>query len=295
MVLLPILGAAQNSSKFVSVNKSKIAYKFIENPKREPNDAIIVFESGLGMGGGNFEPVFQYLPKNASYFVYDRNGLGQSDTDQSLKSDSDIVARLHEILTGLEIKPPYLLVGHSLGGAFIRLYESKFQDEVSGMVFIDPTDFMLSETENKTARIESKSAIGYRELWPKMLSDMVSDPNMPKGVRAEMQQQLETGKQFFREYRDLPPVGKKPIAVLIAYNRHVEKHEEELAVKLGIKSRPWFDAFDELRIRHYSNMIEDNQKGFLMLLPRYSHGVHNQDPELVGNVISTIWNAGNQP
>ncbi|UMY65309.1 alpha/beta fold hydrolase [Flavobacterium sp. HJ-32-4] len=52
----------------------------------KPGNPLIVFESGLGMGGGNFEPVFAHLPKDACYVVYDRNGLGESEADDRLEN-----------------------------------------------------------------------------------------------------------------------------------------------------------------------------------------------------------------
>lgn len=286
---IPIFANAQLPTRFQTINNSKIAYKIKSLDTRNPNQPVIVFESGLGMGGGNFEIVFQYLPKDAGYFVYDRNGLGQSGIDVSLKTDSDVVTRLHELLEKAQVRPPYLLVGHSIGGAFIRLFESKYPNEVSGLVFIDPTDFMLTEIENATATKQSKSKMGYRELWSKMMLDMSQDQNMPEGFRLETQRESNASQPFFKEYQNLKPLGNIPVAVLIAYNRRIEKFEEEMNAKLGLSGKPWFKAFDDLRITHYSKMIETNHNSFLMLLPQYSHGIHNQDPELTGKVISRIF------
>ncbi|RZJ68781.1 MAG: alpha/beta hydrolase [Flavobacterium sp.] len=286
---VPFFASAQLPTQFQILNNLKIAYKITLSENRKPNEPVIVFESGLGMGGGNFETVFQYLPKDASYFVYDRNGLGESQIDPAVKTDSDVVDQLHTLLVKAKIKPPYLLVGHSIGGAFVRLFESKYPDEVAGMVFIDPTDFMLSDVENAAATKQSKSKIGYRELWPKMLTDISQDKNTPNGLRAEAERELRASEPFFAEYQNLKPLGNIPVAVLIAYNRRSEKFEEEMNAKLGLSGKPWFKAFDDLRIEHYSKMIATNDRSFLMLLPQYSHGVHNQDPELVGNVISYIF------
>lgn len=86
---------------------------------------------------------------NIPYFSYDRNGLGNSDPDPSLKSDQDVVDKLHLILSALEIKPPYLLVGHSLGGAFVRLFTAKYPDEIAGLVLIDPTDFYVNRNRRR--------------------------------------------------------------------------------------------------------------------------------------------------
>lgn len=290
-LILPNIIIAQNSqTTYVSVNNIKTAYKVVGIENRKDGTPIIIFESGIGMGGGNFETIFPYLPKEASYFIYDRNGIGQSDIDINLKTDSDVVEKLHLILQQLGISPPYLLVGHSLGGPFIRLFESKYSAEVSGLVFIDPTDFMLSKEQNELCRKKSKSKIGYHELWPKMLSEMGNDKNMPEGFRMEMQREFHGSlKSFFNEYENLPVISNVPIAVLIAYNKHIEKFEQETSIKFGINARSWFDEFDKIRIENYSKMINKNRNSFIMLLPEYSHGIHNQDPELVGDVISRIY------
>ncbi|UMY65292.1 MULTISPECIES: alpha/beta fold hydrolase [unclassified Flavobacterium] len=293
-LLAPGLVQAQNTpNSFVSVDNRKMAYKVVGLENRKAGQPIIVFESGLGMGGGNFEPVFAHLPKDACYVVYDRNGLGESEADDRLKTDTDVVEKLHRMLQQLHLKAPYLLVGHSLGGPFIRLFASRYPQEVAGMVFIDPTDFMLTPEQNETARQKAESAIGYRELWPKMLTEMSADANMPEGVRMETKRELSgSTPSFFHEYQNLAPLPDIPVAVLIAYNRRIEKFEEETSIRWGIKLRPWMDAFDNVRIENYSGMIQKNRNSFVLLLPEYSHGIHNQDPELVAAMIGRVLRNG---
>jgi len=78
-----------------------------------------------------------------------RSGYSESEIDTTIKSDAQVIERLHKLLSTLEITPPYLMVGHSLGGPFIRLYTSIYPNEVCGLVFIDPTDFMLTKMKTK--------------------------------------------------------------------------------------------------------------------------------------------------
>ncbi len=44
---------------------------------------------------------------------------------------------LHSILEQAGEKPPYLMVGHSMGGVYIRAFYHLYPDEVVGMVFVD--------------------------------------------------------------------------------------------------------------------------------------------------------------
>jgi len=51
----------------------------------------------------------------------------------------DTVPDLHALLQAANVPGPYVLVGHSLGGLFVRLYASAYPDEVIGMVLVDAT------------------------------------------------------------------------------------------------------------------------------------------------------------
>lgn len=46
---------------------------------------------------------------------------------------------LHLLLKKAGIDPPYILVGHSVGGLIARVYNERYQREVVGMVLIDST------------------------------------------------------------------------------------------------------------------------------------------------------------
>lgn len=280
---------AQNTvSKTVLVGNKKMAYKlFRPDITRKENEPVIVFESGVG--GGTFEQIVEFLPKNITGIEYNRNGLGESETDTLLKTDAQVVERLHQLLVTLEIKPPYLLVGHSLGGAFIRLFEAKYPAETAGLVFVDPTDFMLTAGENNLAKKASSSLTGYREIWTINLKAMATDTSMPPGVRYETKRELAASTPvFFKEYQNLPPLKDIPVTVIISYNKPTEPYEEQMnkTLKLGINIRPWWKEYDNLRIKHYSELIRNNRYSKLILLPGYSHGIHFQDPPLVANAVA---------
>jgi len=78
------------------------------------------------------------IRKSARICVYDRAGLGLSDTAPSqTRTSKDIAQDLHTLLVNARIQKPYILVGHSLGGFHIRLFASLYPDEVAGMVLVD--------------------------------------------------------------------------------------------------------------------------------------------------------------
>jgi len=282
------VNAQSIETKTIIIDQSTIAYKLLRPAvTRKSNEPIVVFESGVG--GGGFEQLLEFLPGNITGIQYERNGIGQSTIDTTIQTDAQVVERLHKLLVTLQIKPPYLLVGHSLGGAFIRLFAAKYPGETCGLVFIDPTDFMLTAAENETAKKNSGSVTGYREIWTINLKAMSADTTMPAGVRYETKREyLASTPVYFKEYQLLPPLKDIPVTVIIAYNKPIEPYEEQMnqQLQLGINIKPWWKEYDHLRITHYNQMISNNHNSKVILLPGYSHGIHYQDPKLVANAVA---------
>ncbi|RUP06886.1 MAG: alpha/beta fold hydrolase [Mycobacterium sp.] len=79
--------------------------------------------------------------------AYDRPGtLRNSDpptlSDRSSsvpmpRTASDVVSDLHTLIEAAHLPGPFVLVGHSLGGLFIRLYAQTYPAQVRGLVFVD--------------------------------------------------------------------------------------------------------------------------------------------------------------
>lgn len=282
----------KNDIKLIDVDGKKISYETFNIENRKEGEPILVFESGLG--GGTFDPILPFLPSNIPGIQYARNGVGQSELDSEITSDSEVTERLHDLLKTLNIEPPYLLVGHSIGGPYIRLFAAKFPDEVCGLVFSDPTDFMLASKENEEAKIKSASATGYIEVFLLIQKIMAEQKGFSQGAKNDATRALKSNESgYFHEYRNLPPLQNIATTVIISYNKHIENPDKELNKNhnLGINFKPWWREYDNLRIQHYSDLIKDNDNSRIILLPKYSHGIHYQNPELVANLIIENYNS----
>jgi pimeloyl-ACP methyl ester carboxylesterase len=70
--------------------------------------------------------------------VYDRAGLGWSDASPYPSRAGTQVAELHALLQKAGIPPPYILVGHSMGGVLVRVFAHLYHAETAGLVLVDP-------------------------------------------------------------------------------------------------------------------------------------------------------------
>ncbi len=81
--------------------------------------------------------VFEQISRTHRTLMHDRAGLGWSYEPSQPRSCSQLVKELRALLRHADVGPPYVLVGHSIGGFNVRLFANQFPDEVAGMVLVD--------------------------------------------------------------------------------------------------------------------------------------------------------------
>jgi len=78
------------------------------------------------------------IAKYTTIIAYDRIGLGLSDTiNYRVRSAKNIISRLRYVLHKIGVKPPYILVAHSIGGLYLSYFARKYPNEIAGLVTID--------------------------------------------------------------------------------------------------------------------------------------------------------------
>lgn len=118
---------------------------------------------------------------------YDRPGLGWSEPSPLPRTSETMVKELHTLLVNADVEGPYVVVGHSFGGALARLYSHYYPDEVMGMVLVDaaPDDLFVRVPKWRNP-IQQKLGL-YRTLAPlgslgllAMVSENIPDRGLPE-------------------------------------------------------------------------------------------------------------------
>jgi pimeloyl-ACP methyl ester carboxylesterase len=98
---------------------------------------VVILDSGLGDSFVSWRKVQPQIATFTRVCSYDRAGLGYSDSSPRPRTSDVIAQELHALLQAAGVSPPYVLVGHSMGGFDVRLYTSLYRSEVGGMVLVD--------------------------------------------------------------------------------------------------------------------------------------------------------------
>ena len=116
---------------------------------------IIILDAGLGADHQWWCLVQEEIAKFAQVLSFDRPGYGWSDSGINTRTSKHIVSELHDLLQAADLTAPYILVGHSFGGANMRLYANTYPEEVAGLILVDA----CHEDQNFEKDVSSKGFI----------------------------------------------------------------------------------------------------------------------------------------
>jgi pimeloyl-ACP methyl ester carboxylesterase len=96
----------------------------------------VILQPGLGASSSAWASIAPAVAARTTVCAYDRAGHGRSD-EAGPQDGIALAADLHTLLERAGIPGPYLLVGHSSGGPYVRVFAAQYPDEVAGMVLLD--------------------------------------------------------------------------------------------------------------------------------------------------------------
>jgi pimeloyl-ACP methyl ester carboxylesterase len=117
----------------------------------------VVFESGFN-GSSPWGPLQRQIARKTRTLSYMRAGWGRSDPGPNPRSAEQIAKELHALLSAKAVRPPYVLVGHSAGGLFVRVFAHMYPKEIVGLVLVDPAteqDYERMRTEKTTEDVKN--------------------------------------------------------------------------------------------------------------------------------------------
>jgi pimeloyl-ACP methyl ester carboxylesterase len=147
----------------------------------------VILESGVGGWSIHWHAVQRQAAQFARVCAYDRAGYGWSEAGSPPRDGRRVAAELHALLARSGEPGPYLLVGASRGGQYIRLYQTAYPEQVAGLVLVDaePEDFRAQSALGQNAHAQNRAifsvmgALSRVGVFRLLGDDPASTPEMP--------------------------------------------------------------------------------------------------------------------
>jgi pimeloyl-ACP methyl ester carboxylesterase len=128
----------------------------------------VVMENGAGAFSTDWALVVPKVAAFARVMAYDRAGYAWSDRGPTQDTIEQTIDDLNLLLRKANVRPPYVLVGASLGCAYVRAYQRRFPEQVVGLVFVDGThdEFITFMVDGQRKPIIDLSATELQGAYP---------------------------------------------------------------------------------------------------------------------------------
>jgi pimeloyl-ACP methyl ester carboxylesterase len=119
-------------------HRIKVGGRYLWTYRRGQGLPTAVFVAGAGAMGLDYLMSHERVAKLTTSVIYDRAGTGWSDDVELPRAVDDVTDELHELVHLIGEAPPYILIGHSLGGAYVHRYAQRFSADVAALLLIEP-------------------------------------------------------------------------------------------------------------------------------------------------------------
>ncbi|MEO0734877.1 MAG: alpha/beta hydrolase, partial [Bacteroidota bacterium] len=241
--------------------------------------------SGHGTPMDHWSRALPDIAVMAPVFTYDRPGVGKSPALDYEPTAENVANNLVNVLGRAGIPPPYILVGHSLGGAYVRGFTNYYPEYLSGLVIIDPADF----TERLTDRPAYYTGLG---LAPGEVDSLINffvarrerrHADSPDPIRREGEV-LEAMRRNDFTSLNATPLPNIPVHFLVGgrfdlpskFHSKTYNDEQLFRTKISRRVTRWLD------------LVQQVDKGMLFYAGQAGHFVHHDQPELLVSSIEII-------
>ncbi len=247
----------------------------------------IVMDAGMGNWSLFYQPVFQKLKKHTKVCLIDRTGYAMDTVSSNSRDAKTIALEIEETLKQHGITDNIILVGHSLGGLHVRMYQSLFPEKVKGMILLEsahPNQFnrlpqafydlhkQQAKSLDKVIKLAQKGYLQYSKvkiptfgMTDSLLSDYYKVTTQPEYYYS-MKMEVSEFENSLKQAENLNDLGNLPLLVIGSKNsmdvtilpRNSKKYPFEKHNKI------WFELQKELsKLSSNSTFIESNQNHYL--------------------------------
>ncbi len=256
----------------VDVGGYKLQYQ--EYSKGKP---AVVFLNGGSATMDYWDEITKEIPKITKVITYERAGHQESEMGREPRDGLNIAGELKTLLEKLEIPEPYILVAHSAGCMYARIFASKYPDAVSGLILLDPGDKDVLDAFGEQ-HLKGKNKAQWADYWVQTWAGLAERPD---GFGKEIQMKETTIEQMLSsEFR--------PELMLYVVSGLDESRPHYYIKDYGDKITKQFYSYIQ---EYHKSLIEDQPKGKYIPLHDAGHMIHHDRPDIVISLIESMFDS----
>lgn len=254
--------------------------------KGEAQGPTVVFEAGLSQftAHSGYGKAQELIAPFAQVCTYDRAGFGWSDPVAGMRTQQDMVEDLHKLLAAKKLKGPFVLVGHSMGGLYARLYAKQYPGDVAAIVLVDatPEPYLYNPgaaefRKGLVAKIAEGLKAAKQDGVPLVPLETGTPPEVAMAFTAEV---FRAMKQEYEAIDLVPEALRKP-------EGYGKLGDMPLAViRRDIADPPAAD--DEGWAELQQGLTALSTRGFLVVAEKSGHAIPYENPQIVADTVRRV-------
>lgn len=260
---------------FISVDDHKL---WVE--KYGKDSPAVVLLNGGGETIRQWNKIIPVIAQYTTVMAYDRQGLGRSEMiDKKPRTADSVVKRLCIMLKKAGVKPPYILVAHSIGGLYASYFARHYPKEIAGLVMIDANN-------RYQVHLKKLNTKGLNEHSKKLLNKIMQDHQHLTQVTHQAKQWLSShqlsAKQHAKLVEDLEVMGK--IGSANELDQAGKLPNIPLIVLVESKKTEGYQIWRKIN----QKLAEDVPCSVFDVVPNSDHHIMISQPKVVAQAIKTV-------
>ena len=270
----------------------------------------VIMDAGVGRFSLDFVKPMIGISKFASVCAFDRAGYGWSEPSPLPRTSKNIINEMAELLKQAGKHGPYILVGHSGGGMYVRIFAHYYPEKVAGLILIDsaavPADSLpelKSFQKRMTYQFQIMKIIAYVKFFnflglidhhhkyiPSFIKKIdpsvqqayiatLSQPAYYKTILDELSHFDHSSKEVWQQLNHIQSLGNIPLVILSS--------DYPLNMKNGM-TRVSIEKINRYLKESQKKLLSLSSRSIHIAIPESTHDIHLDYPQAIVDAVQKI-------
>ncbi|MFC1555640.1 alpha/beta fold hydrolase [candidate division KSB1 bacterium] len=237
-------------------------------------DPAVVFLNGGIAEMSYWDEVAGPISKITKVILYERAGHDKSEMGRIPRHGINVAEELNVLLKKLRVSKRYILLAHSAGCMYARIYASLYSEEVAALILLDPGDKDFLDTfGNKFLKGDEKQQ--WKDYWINTWARLAKREG---GFGHEVQEKDNTIQQMLE--------SRIPENLIYYVLSGLDRSNPDYFIK--DYSKKVIEDFFDYQLDYHHSLIKDYPEGEIIIVEDSQHVIHQDRPDIVISTIKTV-------